>query len=127
MPLGSRYLTGHTELDRQHLHIMTLIDTMRDHDTQVSIANTQATLALINAISEHFQYEERLMRMYNFPDAATHLHEHASISSWIDRLRLDIASETIDHDVLQEFFRYWAKHHIGRSDKRLGAFLAGRT
>lgn len=124
MPWQANRTTGHAEIDQQHQCIIEHIERMLDapDGPQQCLAATD----VIDVIMQHFRYEEILMEKYPYPGKAEHVREHAAIARWTDKLREDLASGNIHHDVLQRFLYDWAQHHIGRCDRRLAAYLDGR-
>lgn len=126
MPWDERFATGHPELDRQHRVLFDLIDRIGTTEGGVFKPDKHATLDLLEAILQHFGYEDGLMLRFAFPEAEAHRATHRSLGHLIIKLREDVINGSLDHAEFQRFLDDWWREHVDGSDQRLAAFLAGR-
>lgn len=127
MPWDERYVTGHAEIDRQHRLLFGLIERISRSEGGVVASDKNAALDLLEAILQHFAYEEKLMAIYAYPEAKTHRGTHRSLGHLIIKLREDVIAGTVDHAEFQRFLDDWWQEHVGASDKDLATFLDGRS
>lgn len=72
----------------------------------------------------HFLSEELLMRLYDYPDYDTHVHDHERMLEWLDELdtrKHDAAAMTHAAQELSAIFM----RHIASCDSNLHDFMSG--
>lgn len=119
-----RLEAGHAVIDAHHENLVHLFN------QAVSVANHRAGKIecnkvldqLIRHTQEHFDFEERLMTEYRYPEKAEHMAEHAALIRQVLGYRLDPSSPESRMPLI-ELEQDWLTSHMLTSDKRLTAFL----
>lgn len=78
-------------------------------------------------VQQHFRDEERLQRLYSYPDYEGHFREHCSFVDRIRKLQDEVAREGAAlHHLIEtnDLLFKWLVNHISKADMALGAFLA---
>jgi hemerythrin len=128
MDLGWRsdYATGHPILDRDHKLLLdtiaTLFDGWCDHGTINDILRM-----LERYVIAHFEREETIMRLTQYPDQAAHQAQHEGFRATVARLRARWASHDdggIKAEIAQELSQ-WLQGHILDSDRRIADWVRG--
>ena len=108
----------------------------REHQVQVRLIqalgaavargeNVARTLAQLSEYSRaHFLSEELLMRLYDYPDYATHVLDHEKMVEWLDELDVRQGDAAAMAQAVQELSAIFLRH-IGVADTGLHDFLAG--
>lgn len=121
------YSLGIIEIDDQHKELI-----RRFALVEKAVANQQgwselhfAILGILRYADFHFQFEEALMRLYNFPQIDTHVQEHRRILQAAE-IFIDESLRKVAPDDVAQFYQSWLATHI-RNDDRLYAdfILAG--
>lgn len=78
-------------------------------------------------VTDHFSYEERLMRQHAYLDETGHTKEHAYFQTKVKEFEesLGKGDPFVSPHVIY-FLRDWLVKHIKENDKRLGEFLSSR-
>ncbi|NTW99448.1 MAG: hemerythrin family protein [Geobacteraceae bacterium] len=74
----------------------------------------------------HFNDEEELQRLHNYPDFEAHHEEHRYFIDRINKLKEETQQEGIStHHVIEtnNMLLKWLLNHISKVDTKLGAFL----
>jgi len=116
-------------IDDQHKKLIAIINDL--HDAMAAgkgkIVINDVLLRLVDYTKMHFSTEERLMAQHNYPDRLAHETQHIELVSQVGQLYNKViegkVSVTLDTMV---FLKDWLNHHILETDKKLGAFLAGK-
>lgn len=83
--------------------------------------------ALVDYTHHHFAAEEKLMALYNYPDANTHCKKHGDLYIQIAEYRARVlAGDVPDKASFLHFFESWLMRHILDEDRKYGAFLNGK-
>jgi len=83
---------------------------------------------LVDYTAMHFQHEERLMRIHDYPDFARHQAEHELLKKQVLDFQVEFmsgrAALTVD---LMIFLRTWLQKHIKSSDFQYAPFFRDRA
>jgi hemerythrin len=83
---------------------------------------------LVEYTATHFEHEERLMRIHDYPGLARHRAEHEVLKKQVLDFRADFeagrAALTVD---LMIFLRNWLQKHIKSSDTQYAPFFRDRA
>jgi hemerythrin len=133
MPLhwSPAHSVGVPFIDHQHQQLFARVDALlraavddEPHDVLVELF-----VFLEEYIHEHFTAEEELMDRAQYPAAETHCEAHARFVDDIAALKSALVLKGESDDLLVrtlERLTDWLLHHVGRSDRELGAFLRTR-
>lgn len=113
-------------IDEQHKKLIELINSFyeqvshRTNDENISI--------LIKGMREytqmHFEYEERYMRQFNYPDYIIHKKEHDMFISKVAAVEEKVNKGTVVLSFeITSFLKDWIKNHIQGSDKKYTGFF----
>ena len=113
-------------IDEQHKKLIGLINSFyekvshRTNDENISI--------LIKGMREytqmHFDYEEKYMRQFNYPDYAVHKKEHDLFISKVSAVEDKVKKGTVILSFeITSFLKDWIKNHIQGSDKKYTDFF----
>lgn len=106
----------------------------REHQVQIRLMqalaaavakgeNIAPTLRQLSEYSRvHFLSEELLMRLYDYPDYATHLLDHERMVAWLDALESRKGEPAAMAHAVQELSAIFMRH-IGGCDTSLHDFL----
>lgn len=120
------YSVNVEEIDLQHQKMLELVNNL--HTSVEACIDKQdlkeKLVGLVEFTRMHFSTEERLMKQYDYPQAAPHHREHRILLQHMDNLVAAVSSGKYptfysDYDVSTD----WALVHIAECDKSLGAFL----
>ena len=125
-PWDRDYEIGIIEIDRQHRHLVDIINELADamiaqkgHETVPLILDK-----LVDYIQLHFTTEEEVMRRENFPALDKQRREHLDMTGQVLEFRKNYSQnlEVSPSEVLG-FLCTWLKSHILESDMEFGRFL----
>jgi len=125
-PWDDDYEIGMSEIDRQHRHLVDIINELADamiaqkgHETVPQILEK-----LVDYIQLHFTTEEEVMRRENYPALEKQCREHLEMTGELLELRKNYAkSHEISPSEVLGFLCTWLKNHILESDMDFGRFL----
>jgi len=124
------WAVGEPTIDEQHRelvgHINALLEAVGRARSRAEIANMMAFLEVY--VLRHFQDEERLMAMVEYPQLEAHRTMHESFARVFARLREEYARDGPTPGLSAELnvrVSGWLVSHIGRLDRAFGEFLAG--
>ncbi len=124
------YCVGIESIDAQHQQLFAI---GRELYEAMSAGRGKASLALVldrlvQYAAVHFVHEERLMRMYDYPDFLKHKLQHDELTKKVLKFQKDfeggMASMTVQ---LLEFLRDWLEGHIRVSDFAYVPYLKQKT
>lgn len=127
---SASYSVGVASVDAQHQNLFAmgreLHAAMVAGQGKASLARILARLVQYTAV--HFAHEERLMRLYDYPDFAAHRAEHEGLTKQVLKFQEDFTAgrATITVQLLQ-FIRTWLQHHIQGSDLKYAPLLKDRA
>jgi len=118
---------GVRQFDEHHKKIIDLI-----HNLSAAKQEGMSREEIYSVISElssyvhyHFIAEERMMRVYHYPDTINHIREHRFFTGRIEHFAKSYSSgsEGIQDEIL-DFLKDWFIKHIIGSDMKYGMFLS---
>ncbi|NVJ92603.1 MAG: hemerythrin family protein [Methylocystaceae bacterium] len=116
------YDTGIEAVDRQHKHLVSLINRLEDINSSGYVLEE---LGLY--VKEHFRLEEQLLREAKYPDFDAHKKQHRSFEEWLSAVRQAFnASGSTSHlmtESVRLYLQSWLLNHILKSDKDYVAFV----
>jgi hemerythrin len=131
MELTKDYLTGHEEVDMQHLQLCEIINNLHeDIEKGVSIETLMSSLTFLsNYTHQHFAYEQQLMFEIGFPETTDHIKNHADLmqelanmgNKFVDSVNIN-AEDTFAIEFL-EFLKRWLLDHIMIEDFKYKTYL----
>ncbi|MDA8336896.1 MAG: bacteriohemerythrin [Peptococcaceae bacterium] len=123
--------TGIRDIDDQHKELFkrvnALLEACSGGKGKEGIPGLLAFLT--DYVVTHFGAEEAYMERFAYPDAAAHKALHAEFTASIAAFSNDLARQGPNLNLTVTVNRLvvdWLIRHIGKMDKTLGAFLAGR-
>lgn len=135
---GEYFITGLTEVDRQHHHLVDVINRYGDllmRPDGALAADTEAVFGELAAYADyHFREEEQLMerRQIDPRHIARHRQEHASFLQDVTRMHgvMSFANRSNAESLLM-FLTHWLAYHILGSDqvmaRQIAAIEAGKS
>ncbi len=127
---SASYSVGVGSVDAQHQNLFAM---GRELHTAMMSGQGKAALSrilgrLVQYTTVHFAHEERLMRLYDYPEFAAHRAEHEALTKQVLKFQEDFNAgrATITVQLLQ-FLRGWLQGHIQGSDLKLAPYLKERA
>ena len=117
---------GHSEMDRQHKHLVDLVNELHE---QMLSGEANATLGdvldrLLQYAATHFDAEERLMARANYPGLAAHKLEHEDLARRASAFREEWKGRRMALSVhVSRFLKDWLQAHILGSDRKYSAWV----
>jgi hemerythrin len=124
------YSVGVGSVDAQHQNLFGMC---RELHNAMTAGQGKAALAkildrLVQYTTVHFAHEERLMRLYDYPDLAAHKAQHEALTKQVLKFQEDFAAGRATMTVqLLQFLRGWLQNHIQGSDLKLAPYLKERA
>jgi hemerythrin len=114
------------KVDDQHMRLFHLLnkfhDAMKLGKAKDIMADTLSEL--VDYTCYHFTTEERLFKVYGYPEINEHKREHDALSKQARDLRERFTlGEPILTSITMSFLKNWLNQHIVGSDKKYSAFL----
>ena len=132
MPLihwRSAYATNVVLIDRDHKHLVELINNLHEARTSGRTEKVlQRLLAdMIDYTHSHFAREHELMTAHAYPEIDRHLEAHRQLLEGVLQLqqRLQADDPQLGTDLFR-FLREWLLEHIVETDHKFGAYLNER-
>ena len=120
------YQIGHPEIDKQHQHLVSLINNLYNAYTEGNSSSIVEPILneLVDYTMYHFNSEELHMDNLQYPLVTKHKEEHAYFIAKVDEFKMDFDQGNIfvSMDIL-EFLSSWILDHIAESDKELAKYL----
>jgi hemerythrin len=127
---SNSYSVGVTSIDAQHQNLFALARELHDAMSagQGKAAVGKVLDRLIQYTTVHFAHEERLMRLYDYPDAAAHKEQHEALTRRVVKFQEDyhVGRATMTVQLLH-FLKDWLIHHIQGTDSKLAPYLRGKA
>ena len=123
--ISGPHLTGHAEIDMQHLEIAQMLNQL-SHALQANDERNSIVERLQNLVAyvvRHFEYEEQLMDKFKYPGDEPHRNAHKFLLKEVKSMETRFLQGG-EMFVLQ-WLKDWLIGHIGNSDKQLGEYLDG--
>ncbi|HET9595344.1 MAG TPA: hemerythrin family protein [Anaeromyxobacteraceae bacterium] len=129
---SQKLAVGVEAIDAQHRELFKqvnqLIAAMEARHGEAEV--TRIVQFLGDYVIRHFGDEERLMARTGYPDAAAHEKLHEAFVADFVKLKAELARTGASPALatqLNQKVGGWLIDHIGRTDRALGAFLAGKA
>ncbi len=117
-------LFGIEQIDRQHIHLVHLINHI--NLAIVNIESPQTILGLFDQLLDetilHFKTEEALFKQYNYPGYQAHKEDHQYLLARLPELKAQFFHQDAEQLVLQEI-KAWLLNHIKHADKNAIEFV----
>jgi hemerythrin len=114
-----RYSVKVPEMDRQHQHLVGIINRLHDEMTQGAPPEALAAILkdLIRYTQVHFRREEELMASAGYPSLDRHKREHQDLTNQVLQFQSDLEAGRLALSIsLLNFLKSWLRDHIVRSD-----------
>jgi hemerythrin len=127
---SANYSVGVGSVDAQHQNLFSMGQEL--HAAMVA-GQGKAALArildrLVQYTTVHFAHEERLMRLYDYPEFEAHRAQHAALTKQVLKFQEDFHAGRVAMSVqLLQFLRGWLQTHIQGSDQKLAPYLKERA
>lgn len=125
----AKYTLNIAEIDRQHQKLFTLFNELyeamqKGHGDDV-IGRVLASV--VDYTHYHFDYEEKLLAQYGYPEEALHRAEHVKLGEQARLLvqKLQAGQNHVTMATLK-FLCDWLNNHILGSDRKYAPFLIGK-
>ena len=121
-----KFRIGENAIDHQHQVLIRLANEFLGATGKPALE--RCVQQLLEYTRNHFEYEEILMRRFNYVDYEAHVQAHAELLARLEKLSHRISNDTLDKMELELFLRYLTVIHIPQVDSKLADFLsAGET
>jgi hemerythrin len=123
------YSVGHPDIDSQHKRLFQLAEQLHAAMTAGKGKQILSTTLgnLIAYTKRHFADEEILMQSNRYPFYQQHRAEHVALTEKVVQFQKSFeADRAAVSGELMHFLSNWLTHHIGASDKKVGAYLKQR-
>lgn len=115
-----KYETGILVIDRQHQQLFNLYNSFAElHNTGEQADESTIIQTLLNYIQQHFSYEEKIMKTFEYEDIVAHIDEHQRFRRKIEELKTVHENGGL-HKLYAElalFLRSWLLNHIMEFDQ----------
>ncbi len=110
--------TGIEVIDLQHRRIISMINDLHDRSPVSEVTAINHTLQRMHDyVTEHFSFEEELMRAANYPYLNTHIRLHQRFITRLDAMEEQHSCGELPTHELSSFLTSWLTHHIGHEDQ----------
>jgi hemerythrin len=130
---SERYSVKVKKLDKQHMRMAELVNTLNDSINSQENRNSviEGFTELIKYTGDHFSAEEALMKEHGYPSYKKHKKEHKNLINLLRDIRRQFKKESksfsdFDYDLAKDWLVIhadWFAVHLSHSDKELGSFL----
>jgi hemerythrin len=121
--LTDRHILGLPEMDTQHEYLYSLFDRIE------AVGQQERMKALLAEIERyllfHFECEERLMRMYEFPGFGVHQSDHEQAGKRLVAFLDDFDNNRLNPAALRIFLTGWLMEHSRISDSEYVKMVIG--
>lgn len=122
---------GVEEIDDQHKELINrlsaFLESLQSGASKGEILKLMGFLQIY--VKRHFEDEEKLQLMSDFPDYASHKQEHESFKRKLVKLNTLVLGDGDDKGAAEEMRRTlvdWLVNHIQVRDKAIGTYLASK-
>jgi hemerythrin-like metal-binding protein len=127
---SATYSVGVGSVDAQHQNLFALAREL--HAAMVAGQGKSALGRILDRLVSytvvHFAHEERLMRLYDYPDMPAHKAEHDALTKQVVKFQEDFnagrAAITVQ---LLQFLKDWLQKHIKGSDLKFAPHIKDRA
>ena len=132
MPLiewNDAFSVGNQQIDEHHKKFFRIINML--YDSMKTGEREEVLLTVLKELQEYVQYhfkaEESLMKLYAYPDFASHKAEHDDMSQKVSKFLIEYErrDEHLAIDVLN-FLSAQLQNHILQTDRKYIPFLEGK-
>ena len=132
MPLiewNDAFSVGNQQLDGQHKKLLHIINTL--HDAMKNGRGEEVILSVLKElqqyVQDHFKAEEALMKIYSYPDIASHKAEHEVATQKVNKFFIEYErkNDKLSIDVLN-FLSDWFQNHMLQSDRKYIPYMTGK-
>lgn len=128
--LPSKYSVGNDKIDLQHAQIIALLDEVLDVIKEGGTKEAYKEERIVEIIRDlnsyitnHLNYEERLMDKAKYPYIAAHLDLHSTFRKKLKEIAISKKpTNAVLHDIAK-FLRDWFVNHIGEIDLQYAKYL----
>ena len=125
-----KYLVGIPELDKQHQHLVKIINDLYDGmvANQEEEAINKTLASLVDYTIYHFKNEENIFKKYNYANYTQHKNQHDRLTEKVQEIqkKLKDTDEQLSLDIL-EFLREWLISHTLSSDQEYAGYFRDRN
>lgn len=119
---------GIAEIDNQHKQLLSHFDRLlKACEAGKGLQELKNLLGFLDEyVIKHFNDEESIQRLRNYPGYEAHKKEHESFIARLKTLKQEISSEGVAlHHVMEtnNLLLKWLLHHISTVDVQLGTYL----
>ena len=119
---------GVADIDAQHKQLLSHFNQLlKACETGKGVEELKKLLGFLDGyVIKHFNEEESLQRLRNYPGYEAHKKEHAAFIARLKVLKQEINTEGVAlHHVIEtnHLLLKWLLHHISTVDVQLGTFL----
>lgn len=111
---SDKYSVGVSELDNQHIKIIELINELNANMDLTSRSDKLHNILgrIILYAQNHLDYEEKLLKEYNYPDYENHKNKHQSYKQKVSDFAVEILEyrEDMPTDLLNYLKQWWTNH-----------------
>jgi len=117
---NENYETGYKAIDNQHKFLVDIINELYNNIVSTQNFNIKTSIdKLLSYVNEHFEYEENMFEIYDYPESVEHTKEHREFADKVMDFYDKI--ETGDYKLpleVMNFLRSWLTKHILFTDKK---------
>jgi hemerythrin-like metal-binding protein len=121
------YSVSNQEIDEQHKVLIDLLNQIERiiQKEEFNYLNLVITVEELHKyLKGHFDHEEKLMLLYEYPDIMSHTHAHNLFrDKLLNTYVLEIEKPKEFFYEMSEYLTHWLREHILKVDMKLGIFL----
>ena len=118
------YKTGNVQIDGQHMQWFNKVNYFLEATDKESRAVAAKKMCQYTQL--HFQDEDQLMQLTNYPAAAEHTRRHNDTLVHMGLLLQQISNDTLDMEKWRAFLADLFLNHIADADLKLAAFITSQ-
>lgn len=122
--LTEDFLTGIEQIDREHAHLIQIINhtnqILEQENTDIQIIAKNLVKELTEYTVTHFRHEEEYMEKINDPELPLQRIEHATFIKRVKQIPIDDSIKVRDLEEMIQFLVRWLFRHILHSDRMIG-------
>ncbi len=126
---SSQYNVGVEEIDSDHRKLLSILNMSIEsvnHPNTAEIELTDIVKKITAYTQKHFQREETLMEVCEYPHIINHKAAHARLTDHVVKLTEDIDKGKLTAEELAQFLISWLIEHISEVDYYLAAHCVGK-
>lgn len=129
-PWKPEYCTGHVGIDGQHQKLAQFVNQLfaAMSTGQGREMTDRILVGLADYTKTHFEFEEKQMERFSYPDLPEHRRLHRQLLGQVDAyVRKAKAGQQVNAIELSHFLKAWLLHHIGQEDRELAQYLNNKN